>query len=362
MMKRIDTAKQKYMWIIDETDLISYSKIFIAPAIQSVVLVETRNTIGVALRDAAGQFFLIRERQAEWSREENEKIREDIRSFYDYIVADDRRIVVRLLAYGHTVNEFTGKDIWLPTLEYMCVDAETGASADGGTGSAADASRQEERDWLTYIREHCASEDCYGIYGAYGSAYWWWEEGQRVLHIMGSAAVNLPEDETGYYEEYAGSSRKIYMDQENSHPACIAICCGWDASITKLVIHEGIRIFSYVPLMNIGWNLSFEEVILPPTLREMPIMKCYADHVTIPESVSEIDLAAWYKSNVFCCDIDILYPASWDEGAETSFRDRVVSYVRSQKPMYGKMSGMDSEWFEWGEEEYRALWERVRTY
>ena len=152
------------------------------------------------------------------------------------------------------------------------------------------------------------------------------------------------------------------MDQENSHPACIAICCGWDASITKLVIHEGIRIFTYVPLMNIGWNLSFDEVILPPTLREMPIMKCYADHVTIPESVSEIDLAAWYKSNVFCCDIDILYPASWDEGAETSFRDRVVSYVRSQKPMYGKMSGMDSEWFEWGEEEYRALWERVRTY
>ena len=427
MMKRIDTAKQKYMWIIDETDLISYSKIFIAPAIQSVVLVETRNTIGVALRDAAGQFFLIRERQAEWSREENEKIREDIRSFYDYIVADDRRIVVRLLAYGHTVNEFTGKDIWLPTLEYMCVDAETGASADGGTGSAADASRQEERDWLTYIREHCASEDCYGIYGAYGSAYWWWEEGQRVLHIMGAAAVNLPEDEAGYYEEHAGSSRKIYMDQGNSHPACIAICCGWDASITKLVIHEGIRIFSYVPLMNIGWNLSFEEVILPPTLREMPIMKCYADHVTIPESVSEIDLsdlwvecgghfdpvsysfrslrlpstieidvdmddedyhgqlpllepvsyweeivlygdepirdlAAWYKSNVFCSDIDILYPASWDEGAETSFRDRVVSYVRSQKPMYGKMSGMDSEWFEWGEEEYRALWERVRTY
>ena len=166
MMKRIDTAKQKYMWIIDETDLISYSKIFIAPAIQSVVLVETRNTIGGALRDAAGQFFLIRERQAEWSREANEKIREDIRSFYDYIVADDRRIVVRLLAYGHTVNEFTGKDIWLPTLEYMCVDAETGASADGGTGSAADASRQEERDWLTYIREHCAPEDCYGIYGA----------------------------------------------------------------------------------------------------------------------------------------------------------------------------------------------------
>ena len=234
----------------------------------------------------------------------------------------------------------------------------------GGMGWDTEERRfpQEERDWLTYIREHCASEDCYGIYGAYGSAYWWWEEGQRVLHIMGAAAVNLPEDEAGYYEEHAGSSRKIYMDQGNSHPACIAICCGWDASITKLVIHEGIRIFSYVPLMNIGWNLSFDEVILPPTLREMPIMKCYADHVTIPESVSEIDLAAWYKSNVFCCDIDILYPASWDEGAETSFRDRVVSYVRSQKPMYGKMSGMDSEWFEWGEEEYRALWERVRTY
>ena len=74
-MKRIDTAKQKYMWIIDETDLISYSKIFIAPAIQSVVLVETRNTIGVALRDAAGQFFLIRERQAEWSREERMAVR-----------------------------------------------------------------------------------------------------------------------------------------------------------------------------------------------------------------------------------------------------------------------------------------------
>ena len=51
------------------------------------------------------------------------------------------------------------------------------------------------------------------------------------------------------------------------------------------------------------------------------------------------------------------------EGApEVSFRDRVVSYVRSQKPMYGEMSGMDSEWFDWGEEEYRALRERVRPY
>ena len=74
------------------------------------------------------------------------------------------------------------------------------------------------------------------------------------------------------------------------------------------------------------------------------------------------DLAGWYKSNVFLCDIDIRYPAAWDEGAEVSFRDRVVSYVRSQKPMYGEMSGMDSVWFDWGEEEYRALRERVRPY
>ena len=442
-MKKIESKKLKYMHIIDETDLISYSKIFIAPAVQSVVLIESRNTIGVALRDAAGQFFMIREMQAEWSREENEKIREDMRSFYDYIVADDRRVVVRLLAYGHTVNEFTGKDIQLSTLMYMCVDDETeatagagtgvsadaspGASADAGTGVSEDASRQEERDWLAYIQEHCAPEDCYGIYGAYESAYWWWEEGPRVLHIMGSAAVNLPEDKAEYYEEYADSSRKVYLDQENSHPACIVLCCGWDASLSKLVIHEGIRIFSYVPLMRSGWNLCFDEVVLPSTLREMPVMKCYADHVTIPESVSEIDLqeqwvecgghfdpvtypfrsmrlpstieidvdmddedyhgqlpllepisyweeivlygdepirdlAGWYKSNVFLCDIDILYPAAWDEGAEVSFRDRVVSYVRSQKPMYGERSGMDSEWFDWGEEEYRALRERVRPY
>ena len=83
-MKKIESKKLKYMHIIDETDLISYSKIFIAPAVQSVVLIESRNTIGVALRDAAGQFFMIREMQAEWSREENEKIREDMRSFYDY--------------------------------------------------------------------------------------------------------------------------------------------------------------------------------------------------------------------------------------------------------------------------------------
>lgn len=281
-MKKIDSTKLKYMRIIDETDLISYSKIFIAPAVQSVVLIESRSTIGVALRDATGQFFMIREMQAEWSREENEKIREDIRSFYDYIVADDRRVVVRLLAYGHTVNEFTGKEIQLSTLMYTCVDDETGASAG--------ASRQEERDWLAYIREHCAPEDCYGIYGAYESAYWWWEEGPRELHIMGSAAVNLPEDKAEYYEEYADSSRKVYLDQENSHPACIVLCCGWDASLSKLVIHEGIRIFSYVPLMRSGWNLSFDEVILPSTLRQMPLMKCYADHVTIPESVSEIDL------------------------------------------------------------------------
>ena len=74
------------------------------------------------------------------------------------------------------------------------------------------------------------------------------------------------------------------------------------------------------------------------------------------------DLAAWYKSNVFCCDMRILCPAAWDEGAEGSFRDRVVSYVRSRKPMYGKRSGMDSEWFAWGEEEYQALWKRVSPY
>lgn len=434
-MKKIDTTKYPYMHIIDETNLISYPKIMIAPAVQSVVLIETRNTIGVALRDAAGQLYMVEEKQAGWSQEDNEKSREMIRSLYDYIVKDDNRVVVRLLAFGHTVNEFTGEDIWLSRLEYTGTDAGTAAAADAGTAvaaeaglaAAADASGQEERDWLTYIREHCAPEDSYGIYGAYGSAYWWWEEGPRMLHIMGSAAVNLPEDEAEYYEEYAGSSRRIYMDQENSHPACIVICCGWDASLSKLVIHEGIRIFSHVPLMRSGWNFHIDEVILPSTLRQMPIMKCYVDHVTIPESLSEInledlwvecgghfdpvtysfrslrlpssieidvdmddedyhgqlpllepvsyweeivlygdepikDLEKWYKSNVFCCDIDILYPAAWDEGAEVSFRDRVVSYVRNQKPMYGTMSGMDSEWFDWGEEEYRALGERVKAY
>ena len=424
-MKKIDSKKQKNMHIIDETDLISYPKLLIAPAARSVVLIETRNTIGVALRDSAGQLFLIQERQAEWSPEKNKELREDMRSLYDYIVEDDRRVVVRLLAYGHAINEFTGEDIRLAPLEYMDEDAETGVSA--GMGSPADACRNEERDWLTYIREHCAPEDCYGIYGAYGSAYWWWEERRRELHIMGSAAVNLPEDAAEYYEKYAGSSRKIYVDQENSHPACIAICCGWDATINRLVIHEGIRIFSNVPLMRRRWNFDFYEVILPSTLRQMPVMNCYIDHVTIPESLPKInfadlwvdcggrfdpvyysfrslrlpssieidvdmddedyhgqlpllepvwywkeielygdepikDLAAWYKSNVFCCDIRILYPAAWDEGAEVSFRDRVVSYVRSRKPMYGKRSGMDSEWFAWGEEEYQALWKRVSPY
>ena len=425
-MEKIDITKYAYMHIIDETDLISYPKIFIAPAVQSVVLTETRNTIGVALRDAEGQLYMIRELQAVWSHEENGEIREEIRSFYDYIVADDRRIVVRLLAFGHTVNEFTGDDILLPTFEYTGTDAGTGAS-DDGMGASADAARQEERDWLAFIQEHCAPEDSYGIYGAYGSAYWWWEEGKRVLHIMGSAAVNLPEDEASYYEKYAGSSRRIYLDQENSHPACIAICCGWDASLSKLVIHKGIRMFSHIPLMSSNWNFHIDEVILPSTLLEMPIMKCCADHVTIPESITEInledlwvecgghfdpvtyafrslrlpstieidvdmddedyhgqlsllepvdyweeivlygdepikDLETWYKSNVFCCEIDILYPAAWDEGAEVSFRDRVVSYVRSRQPMYGVMSGMDSEWFDWGEEEYRALRDRVKAY
>lgn len=419
-MKKMEGNAYHFMHIMEEAPLYCYPELFIQPAVRSVVLFETAYRIGVALRDASEQLYLIYERRAEWSPKRNEEIRADVRRLYDHVIADDNRIVTRLLAFGHTVNEFTDK---LVTAEIFAC----GNAAEGGLDDVIPG-QEEIGERLSYIRENCAPEDCFGVYGMFGTAFWWWEEKPRVLHILGSKSVNLPEDKAEYYEEYADDPKAHYIGQGKEHPECILFCCGWEEKISRLVIHEGIRAFQpFVPLMNGHWSAQIDEVILPSTLWIMPTMMCYADRVTVPESVSEInfadlwvdcgghfdpvtyafrslrlpssiridvdmededyhgqlpllepvahweeivlygdepvrDLDEWYASNVFLCDIRILYPAAWDEGTQMSFTERVVSYVRSRSPQYGWQSGMDSEWADWGEEQYEALRERIRPY
>ena len=415
-MKKIDIAGRRDVQIIEEADLWNYSKLFLVPAgVCSVVLAATSDTIWVALRDESSQLYMIDEWRAEWSEKYNAQKKEYAYELYKLILEDDRRVVTQLLTCGYAVNPRTQEFITPPAVRYHFAADEIADRA------------EEAPDWPSYIREHCAPEDCAGIYGLSGSGFWWWEEKRRVLHIMGSDIVYLPDDLEEYYERDSEDMPVTYAGWENSHPNAMALCLGRERKISSVMIHEGIRAFTHTPLMNERWGVEADEVLLPSTLYVMPVLKCFVDHVTVPETVSEIDLAElwvtcgghfdpvsyavrslclpssieidvdmddedyhgqlpllepvdwweevvlygdepiadlepWYKSNLFLCEIVVLYPAAWDKGAEVTFTERVVSYVRGKSPQYGQMSGMDSEWFDWGEEEYEALRERIRPY
>lgn len=410
-MKKFDWDDSR-MRIIEEAALWNYPKLILSPAnLNHLVMYETYRSVGVAFRDDEGQYYRIAERQASWSDRSNEDARAWIRDRYEGTLLDDRRILTRLYVEPWTLNDYTGEEIRLPMYRVGDVVEDTSAIFD---------------HWLRYIREHAAPEDSYGIYGTYDTALWWWEEQPRVLHIMGSAAVHLVRDKMEYYEGYDPDHGPQYINDWMCHPQCMELCIGQEAEISRLVIHEGIRRFLNAPLMNRYWAFRIEELILPSTLYELPRLLCYVDHVTISETIADInledmwmdcgghfdpvqytirslhlpsniaidvcgedeeedyhgqlpllepigyweeivlygeepipDLAPWYKANVFLQDLIIRYPASWDDGAETSFANRVVAYVRSQNPARGRMCGMDAEWDDWEEEDYEDLRRRL---